>query len=267
MTNTYQINKIIDLIKTLRGDKGCPWDQKQTPRSISLYLIEEVYELVDAIESNRCEEISEELGDVLFQIMFVMCLFEEQGMFSLKDVITKNIEKMTRRHPHVFSDTKVDGPEAVKEQWHRIKLQEKPKEDGDASILDTIPVHLPALMRAYRISDRASQTGFDWSHISEVIRKVEEELSELKAALAMDNGNVKKIDAMTLEIGDLLFTLVNLSRFAKIHPETALTAAVRKFEKRFRFMEQVILKRGDEMASVGQQEKDLIWEIAKKDGL
>lgn len=267
MTDAHQISKIVDLIKILRGERGCPWDQKQTPRSISVYLIEEMYELVDAIESNHHEEISEELGDVLFQVMFVMCLFEEQGVLSLKEVIIKNVEKMTRRHPHVFGDAKVDGPEAVKEQWRRIKSQEKPINNGDASILDTIPVQLPALMRAYRISERASQTGFDWSHISEVIKKVEEELAELKAVLAADNGNGKRIDEVTLEIGDLMFTLVNLARFAKIHPESALAAAIHKFEKRFRYMEQVILKRGDKMESVVQQEKDLIWETAKKDGL
>lgn len=267
MTDPLPIIRIVELIKQLRGEEGCPWDQQQTPGSISVYLIEEVYELVNAIESNRPEDISEELGDVLFQLIFILCLFEEKGVLDIEGVIAKNVEKMERRHPHVFGAVQVAGPEAVREQWQRIKAEEKEKHNVKASLLDTIPFHLPALMRAYRVSERASQTGFDWTRISEVIEKVEEELAELKTAMVTDHDNGEGTDAVASEIGDLMFTIINLARFARVHPETALTAATQKFERRFRRMEAVIAESGDELESVAQREKDLIWERAKKEGL
>lgn len=267
MKDTQSIQKISELIKILRGEKGCPWDRQQNPRSISKYLIEEVYELANAIESNRIEDIAEELGDVLFQVMFILHLFEEQGTLDIAGVTERNIEKMERRHPHVFGDVQVSGPQAVREQWHRIKIQEKQKNNARTSLLDTVPFHMPALMRAYRVSERASQTGFDWAGIPEVIEKVEEELAELKTALAEARDTGEENGAVASEIGDLMFTMVNLARFARIHPETALMAATQKFEKRFRRMEAVIVEAGHPLESVSQGEKDRIWEQVKKEGL
>ncbi len=258
-------SRIVDLIRRLRGEGGCPWDQQQTPRSIAVYLMEEVYELVNAIESNRTEDIEEEMGDVLFQLMFILRLFEEQGVLDLEGVAGRNIEKMERRHPHVFGDAQVAGPQAVREQWHRIKIQEKQNNSVSTSLLDSIPFHLPALMRAFRVSEGASQTGFDWAGIPEVIEKVEEELAELKAALAETGDSGEEAGAVASEIGDLMFTIVNLARFARVHPETALTAATQKFERRFKRMEAVIVERGGRLESVSQEEKDRIWEKVKKE--
>jgi tetrapyrrole methylase family protein/MazG family protein len=173
---------IFKLIETLRGKNGCPWDKKQTPRTIAVYLVEEIYELVDAIESENHNEICEELGDVLFHILFLISLFRETGRFDFMDVIDSNMKKMTRRHPHVFGKDRVDSTDEVRERWHKIKMNEK-KRFQETSILDSVPSKLPALMRAYRISERVSKTGFDWSDISGVMSKVEEEWSELKVAL------------------------------------------------------------------------------------
>ena len=167
------INSIIDLIETLRGEKGCPWDRKQTPGTIAVYLVEEVYELVDAIESGDHNGVCEELGDVLFHILFLTGLFREMGCFDIKDVVDLNVEKMTRRHPHVFGNERFVSVEEVKAHWHKIKMKEK-NLAKKASILDSVPIGLPALMRAYRVSERAARTGFDWIDISGVMEKVEE---------------------------------------------------------------------------------------------
>ena len=257
-----EIHSIIDLIEILRGENGCPWDRKQTPETIAVYLLEEVYELVDAVESKDPDGVCEELGDVLFHILFISLLFREMGHFDIKDVIDFNIEKMTRRHPHVFGKEKIDSVEEVRERWHQIKKEEKSLAKK-ASILDSVPVGFPALMRAYRISERAAKTGFDWKNIIGVMKKVEEEWSELRAVLKRENCDPKDQDLLALEFGDVLFTLVNVARFAHIHPETALRNSTKKFEKRFRYMEKVIADSGRNIESVSQKEKDELWEQAK----
>ncbi len=256
------INSIIDLIETLRGEKGCPWDRKQTPGTIAVYLVEEVYELVDAIESGDHNGVCEELGDVLFHILFLTGMFREMGCFDIKDVVDLNVEKMIRRHPHVFGDERFDSVEEVKAHWHKIKMKEKNLAKKD-SILDSVPTGLPALMRAYRVSERAARTGFDWSDISGVMEKVEEEWSELKAVLKGENRAPKDQDLLTLEFGDVLFTLVNLARFAYIHPETALRDSTKKFEKRFKYVEKLITESRRNIESVSQDEMDELWEEAK----
>ncbi len=256
------LNSIIDLIETLRGESGCPWDRKQTPRTIAVYLVEEVYELVDAIESGDHDGVCEELGDVLFHILFLAGLFREMGHFDIKDVVNLIVEKMTRRHPHVFGNDRVDGAEEVRARWHKIKMNEK-NFAKKASILDSVPVGLPALMRAYRVSERAAKTGFDWSDISGVMQKVEEEWSELKTVLKEQNRVPKDQDLLDLEFGDVLFTLVNVARFTHIHPETALRDSTKKFEKRFKYMEKRIKESRREIESVPQEEMDELWEEAK----
>ena len=255
------LNALTRLVKILRGDKGCPWDRKQTPRSISVYLTEEIYELVDAIESADPDRVCEELGDVLFHIFFIARLYEEMGHFDIDRVARLNSEKMIRRHPHVFGDDRLDSTEKIREQWHEIKKREKNPVCSE-SVLDTIPVQLPALMRAYRVSERAARAGFDWPDIVDVMNKVKEEYDEFKQAVAEENHRQSEV-----EFGDILFTLVNVARFARIHPETALTGSIKKFEKRFKEMEKRIKNAGREMNDLPQDELDELWdEIKEKEG-
>lgn len=258
-----KLSELLDLIETLRGKDGCPWDKVQTPRSMAIYLAEEVYELIDAIESENPTDICEELGDVLFQVFFISTIFRERGHFDIKDVVRKNIEKMILRHPHVFGNIEIDGPDEVKKQWQQLKETEKRHENKE-SALDTLPKRLPALMRAYKISEKAAGTGFDWNDISGVIQKVEEEWSELKFEIAEKNENGNNQDTLILELGDLLFVLVNLARFSNIHPETALSGAIKKFERRFKQMEKIISKTGKSIKSFSTDEMDMAWEEAKK---
>lgn len=252
---------IIDLIRTLRGENGCPWDRKQTPRSITVYLIEEVFELVEAIESGNLNDIRGELGDVLFQVLFIAELFSESGRLDMADVVSRNLAKMRRRHPHVFEDRQVSGIDEIRDNWHAIKQEEKEGEGG-RSVLDSVPSGLPALMRAYRISERAARTGFDWHNLPEVMEKVEEEWKEFKAAAG--NGRGEDPEAVALELGDILFTLTNVARFARIHPETSLSAAVQKFEDRFRYMEKRLEESGRTIESLTREDMDRHWEAAKR---
>jgi len=255
------INALCQLIETLRGKNGCPWDKKQTPRTLTVYLLEETYELVEAIEKGNPDSVCEELGDILFLILFIARMFQEKGHFDIRDVADVTLEKMIRRHPHVFGGDRIGSADEVKEMWHKIKKKEK-NDVQNASILDSVPSRLPALMRAYRISERAAGSGFDWNDLTGVMQKVEEEWSELKAELDQAQGHP---DRAALEFGDVLFTLVNVARFAHFHPEMALTGSIKKFEKRFKQMERVISDKGKELGSVSQNEKDRIWEDAKKE--
>jgi tetrapyrrole methylase family protein/MazG family protein len=257
------INALNKLIDVLRGENGCPWDKKQTPRSMSVYLVEEIYELLEAIESGNTDDICEELGDVLFHILFIAKLFQEMGSFNIEDAASVNKEKMIRRHPHVFGDSKVSRPDDLRKQWHQIKMNEKTHSENK-SILDSIPSGLPALRRAYRISERAARVGFDWDNISDVMQKVEEECSELKTEL---NESSENQESLAIEIGDVIFTLVNVARFARIHPENALTDSIKKFENRFKYIEKVILKSGRKIESVSQGEMNELWEEAKRKGI
>ena len=253
--------RLIDLVQTLRSDRGCPWDQAQTPEKIKVYLMEEAYEVLDAIESGTHEEVCAELGDLLFHIVFLAVIFEEIGAFSIKDVVRAITEKMIRRHPHVFGKVRVSNVAEVKAQWQEIKSAEaQDKEIARKSFLDTVPRKLPALMRAYRLGERASGAGFDWPDVGSVLMKVDEELREFKAVL-------KKGDAQKSaeEFGDLLFTMVNLSRFIRVHPETALTAAISKFISRFQSVEEALRKQGRSLDSASIEEMDRIWEECKAD--
>jgi len=252
------IKRLIELVETLRGENGCPWDKKQSPKTMAIYLLEEVYELVDAIESGNPDDICEELGDVLFHIFFVAKLFEEMGHFNAGDVARLITEKMIRRHPHVFGSENAENAGDVRKRWHTIKMNEK-SHLNNGSVLDSIPGGLPALMRAYRISERSARTGFDWDNIEGVLHKVEEEWSEFQCALNEKN----KVD-ISVEFGDILFTLVNVARFAAIHPETALKDSIKKFETRFRQMEKNLAESGRNIDSVSRNELDALWEEVKR---
>jgi tetrapyrrole methylase family protein/MazG family protein len=262
---SVKMDQLKELIVTLRGENGCPWDRKQNPLSMGIYLVEEVYELVEAIESGDVDDIEEELGDVLFQLLFLARLYEEQGHFDTESAAEKNIEKMIRRHPHVFGEPSAITTDQVRQQWREIKQTEKNR-PFNRSVLDGIPGKLPALMRAYRVSERAAGAGFDWDDIDGVVAKVEEEWAEFKEELAA----CKKKDAHTgqalaLEFGDIFFTLVNVGRFLRVHPETALSASTRKFETRFRKMEEMLAKGNQTPISVPRPVLDDLWEMVKKE--
>ncbi len=258
------IASLIRLIKTLRGENGCPWDRKQTPDSLAVYLVEEVYELVDAILSGEPAAVCEELGDVLFQVLFTARLFEESGEFDIEDAARMINEKMVRRHPHVFGEEQADNAGAVRKRWQEIKQMESTR-SGKTSLLNSIPVGLPALLRAYRISERAAGTGFDWNNVRGVMDKAEEEWSEFCQEMAETGSPSGDKDRLSMEFGDVLFTLVNVARLAGIHPETSLAQSIRKFEKRFSHMEQTIAKSGRNLESASRGELDRLWEQAKKD--
>lgn len=225
------------------------------------YLIEEVHELVDAIISKDPAAVCDEAGDVLFQLLFVINLFAEAGHFGLQDVVEKNLEKMVRRHPHVFGDAAAKTAEKVSENWEKIKLKEKGAA-GRASVLSSIPQSLPALLRASMVSERAAKTGFDWDDISGVMDKTMEEWAEFSTEVNEPEGAAGSEKA-AMEFGDILFTMVNVARFARIHPETALTLSIQKFEKRFNFMEEKAIAAGRNVDSLSRQEMDRLWNEAK----
>jgi len=227
---------------------------------MSVYLIEETYELVDAIESKAPAEICEEMGDVLFHIIFITRFFEKQGLFDLQDVSAAIIEKMIRRHPHVFGDKEVNSSEEVKRQWQQIKKTERQEE---ASVLDSIPIGLPALTRAYRISKRAVDQGFEWDDLDGVLDTAEEEWSEFRAELTENTAREGASAEAELEFGDLLFTMVNVARYARIHPETSLLRAIQKFEKRFRFMEETAARKKQSLNTMPRNDMEALWNRAK----
>ena len=259
------LGTVLTLIHRLRGENGCPWDRKQTPQSLSVYLIEEMYELVEAVAAGDSQAVCEELGDVVFQVLFMAELFAESGAFDLDRVVERNVAKMIRRHPHVFGETKALSTAAIRENWHAIKKEEQKAKNGGRrpSLLDSVPAGLPALMRSYRVSERAARTGFDWNDLPEVMDKVEEEWREFKSA-ARKVDTAEDLQKAAVEFGDIIFTLSNVARFMGFHPESALTAAIQKFEARFRHMEKAFGDRGRELESAARAEMDAAWETAKR---
>lgn len=256
------IDPLVALIETLRGDGGCPWDKKQTPGSMARYLIEEAYELVDAILVDKVEDVCEEVGDVLFQVLFIIHLFKEVGHFDYQDVIQKNVQKMIRRHPHVFGDVEAKTAERVSENWQKIKSEEKGSTSRQ-SVLDSVPRNMTALLRASLISERAAKTGFDWDDISGVMEKTMEEWDEFAGEVtpigrAADNGKA------AMEFGDILFSMVNVARFAGINPEIALLQSIQKFEKRFRYMEDQADESGHTIDDLTFKEMHQLWDEAKE---
>jgi tetrapyrrole methylase family protein/MazG family protein/ATP diphosphatase len=248
------VETLWNIIKTLTGEHGCPWDKKQTPQSLKKYLIEEAHEAYEAIEKEDINEIKEELGDLLFLTLFIIYLYEQGGKFSLEDVFYFTAQKMIRRHPHVFGEESVKTAEEVLKKWQKIK-----KEEGkDSSILGSIPKSMPALQRAYRIGERAGRVGFDWEKAEDVLTKLFEEIEEVKKAMTSQEK-----EKLKEEIGDLLFTVANFSRKLGINPEEALKLALNKFEKRFKLLEKEVEKRGLSWESLTIKELDEIWETLK----
>jgi len=248
------LDPLLRLVETLRGENGCPWDKKQTPRSVSVYLVEEVYELVEAIEKGDAEEIQEELGDVLFHIVFIARMFQEAGQFKLQDVAEGITHKMIRRHPHVFGDRTVSGSEEVIQNWHKIKLNER-KSSQNASIFDSVPASLPSLMRAYRISDRAAKSGIEWAEITTKSQNPDGLPQRINAALRQQDK-----DLQSQEFGQLLFAMVNICRRAKIHPETALAGTLKKFERQVKKMQDLIADTKQDLEDLSPAQKAEIWQ-------
>lgn len=258
-TSERTIQSLIDIIDRLRGPDGCMWDRQQTVRTVSRYLIDEAYEVIDAIEAGTADDVREELGDLLFQILFIINISRDNGRFDLVDVIEGISEKMIRRHPHVFGDTTVSSVEEIKTNWETIKCQCEGKEHSKGSLLSGIPTSLPSLTLAQKITEKASRVGFDWKGVDDVVDKVYEELDELKTAITDDRP-----EQISEEIGDILFSLVNLSRFVDVDPETALRSTVNKFKRRFSFIESKLADRGKDLRSSTLEEMDDLWNHYKK---
>ena len=246
------IEKFIKIVKRLRKD--CPCDREQTHTSIRHSLIEETYEVIEAIDQKDSDELKKELGDLLLHIVLHAVIAEEENSFTLKDVIDSITEKMIRRHPHVFGTTVVEDTREVKRNWERIKMTE-----GRKSVVDGVPKEMPALLRALRIQEKASKVGFDWKKKRDVWKKVEEEMQELAdAERAKNNAHIEE------EYGDLLFSLVNYSRFIGVNPEFALKGSIEKFINRFYHIEEEIQRRGKRIGAVSMKEMDEIWDAKKK---
>jgi len=241
------------IVRRLR--KECPWDREQTHESLRNHLLEEAYEAAEAIDLHEPGHLRDELGDLLLHIALHATIAEESGVFSLEDILTRNMEKLIRRHPHVFGDKTFSTKEEVKENWEKTKLAE-----GRTSVVDGLPHALPALIRATRLQDKVSKVGFDWNDPADVWKKVEEESAELQEAVG--SGERDKIEH---EFGDLLFALVNYGRFLHIHPEDALRIAAQRFEGRFRVVEKKLGERGQRPEDVTLKEMDVLWEEAKRE--
>ncbi|MCZ6892483.1 MAG: nucleoside triphosphate pyrophosphohydrolase [Gammaproteobacteria bacterium] len=254
-----------DLMRALRApDGGCPWDREQTFESIVAHTLEEAFEVADVIESGRLEELPSELGDLLFQVIFYCQLAEEEGRFSIDEVIGKLERKLLRRHPHVFEDGGASDAAAVAKQWEMQKATERAsRRDRDTfSELDEVPVNFPALTRALKLQKRAARVGFDWPDVAGAWAKLGEETAELEDAMGQSN-----VAAVHEELGDLLFAVVNVARHLGCDPEAALRAANRKFERRFRHVESALRAQGSSPESADLEWLDRLWEAAKKAGL
>ncbi len=254
LMNNFQ--KLLDIMSALRSENGCPWDKEQTRESLKPFLIEETYEVLEALDEDDPEKIKEELGDLLFQIVFHCQMAKERGEFDIDDVIKKISDKMIARHPHVFGEEKFETSEEVVKQW-----EERKREEGKLreSILEGIPKELPSLLRAQRLQARAARVGFDWKRVEDVMEKLDEELKEFGAALK--SKSQKEIED---ELGDVFFVLVNVSRFVGVNPEDALRKTISKFISRFRYIEMKAADAGKRLSDMTLEEMDALWDEAKK---
>ncbi len=253
---------LIQIMDQLRSENGCPWDRKQTWKSLIPYTIEEAYEVAEAVETQQVDHLKDELGDLLFHIVFYSRIAKEQNLFDMDDVARAVTEKMIRRHPHVFgTEEKITDAHEVPGRWEEIKKQEKAarNQSGIPSVFDDIHSRLPALLWAAKVQRKMAQVGFDWSDIHAVAGKVREELDELDVGRQnKDQANIEE------EIGDVLFTLVNLARHLKVNPEVALRASTRKFQNRFRYMEEQLHREGRHPGETPLDTLEALWQDSKK---
>jgi len=275
MTATF--TDLVELMRRLRAPDGCPWDREQTYATLAPMLLEEAYEAFDAVEAareGRASELRDELGDLLFQIVFYAQVASERGEFVIDDVITAIHEKMVRRHPHVFGTESADDTATVLKNWEAIKAEERraagKSDDMENSILDGVSAKAPALMEAHQLAAKAARVGFDWTNISDVFAKLREEIDELEAAIkARDaEGQAAGEDELNInvrdELGDILFAVSNVARHLKVEPEAAAKLANRKFRRRFRFIEQALRADGKRFEDVTLDEMEALWQAAKR---
>mgnify|MGYP001609173981 FL=1 len=253
MTN---LKKLTDIMSALRGEQGCPWDKEQTRDSLKPFLLEETYEVLEALDEGNPEKIKEELGDLLFQIVFHCQLAKEKNEFDMSDVIDEISRKMLNRHPHVFGKTKFKSKEHFRKYWDEEKKREgKHKE----SILEGVPKALPSLLRAHKLQKKAARVGFDWKKTEDVFEKMNEELKEFRKALKN-----KKQPEIEDELGDIFFMLVNISRFVGVNPEDALRKTISKFISRFRYIEMKAADKKRNLSDMTLEDMDKLWDEAKK---
>jgi len=252
-----QFSRAMQIMRRLRGPGGCPWDAEQTHESLKRYLIEECYEVVEAIDKGDDALLREELGDLMLQPLFHAAIAEERGAFTIDEVLQTLADKLIRRHPHVFGDQEIRTSDEQVANWEKIKKEEKGEERRSA--LAGIPPHLPSLMKAQKITEKAARVGFDWEHTDQVFAKVLEELHELEETMAERNE-----ERMEAELGDLLFAIVNLGRFLAVNPEEALRKTISRFESRFGHVEETLHSRGVNLKDATIDEMEALWQEAKK---
>lgn len=250
--------RLVDIMATLRGPDGCPWDREQTPDTLKPYLIEETYEVLEALEAKDLPAFKEELGDLLLQIVFHSQLMAEAGVFTVDDVAQAIADKLVRRHPHVFGDVKVKDADEVVQNWAKIKAKEKIGK-ADRSVLAGVPSGAPALIQAQRLGEKAARVGFDWTSATAVFEKVEEETRELAATLPTQDGEQQEH-----ELGDLLFALTSLARHLNLDAETALRKAGKRFNDRFRYIETRLAQNGEDIHDTSTSRLEELWQEAKQ---
>ena len=255
------VQRLVEVMRLLRSPRGCPWDHKQTLVTLKDHLVEESHEVLDAIDSGDRARLCEELGDLLLQVVFQAQICTEEKAFTLDDVATSIVEKLIRRHPHVFGDTQVSGADEVLKNWEQIKKTEKGTEKP-RSTLDGIPRSLPGLHKARLVQKRAARVGFDWDDASGALDKLEEEVGEIREAAA--GGDAQKVGS---EIGDLIFAAVNVCRFFEQDPEAVLQDTIGRFSARFRYIEDAVHARGKQVSDFPLAELDTLWDEAKARGL
>lgn len=251
--------ELVRIVKRLRGPGGCPWDREQTRETLKPFLVEEFYELIDAIESGDMDGMKEELGDLLFQIVIHCQLSKEQGAFDVGDVIACISRKMVDRHPHVFDEKELKTSADVHRHWNELKEKEKKERK---SVLDRVPGSLPALVRAQKLQEKATEVGFDWDNMGDVLKKLDEEIAEFKQAL-----QDKRQDEIEEEIGDLLFVMVRIANFVKVSSEDALRKSIGKFIRRFQYVEQQAEVSGNALSHMTLEEMDVLWNRAKAEDI
>jgi tetrapyrrole methylase family protein/MazG family protein len=251
-----ELEELIKIMSALRGEKGCPWDREQTMESLKPFIVEETYEVLEAIDGKNPEDVKEELGDLLFQIVFQCQIAKEKGDFDMADVIEKIGRKMIARHPHVFGDADYKTSAEVLVHWEAQKKREGKQRE---SLLEGVPKTLPSLLRAHRLQDRAARVGFDWDKVGDVMNKLDEEIGEFKEAMEKNDE-----DAIEEELGDVLFMIVNISRFIGVNPEDALRKTISKFISRFRYIEMASADSGRTLSDMTLAEMDALWDEAKK---
>ena len=254
-----KFQRLTEIMAHLRAPGGCPWDREQTFESIKPYLLEETYEVLDAIDARDWPALAEELGDLMLEAVFFTQMAAEAGLFTVEDSLDAIAEKLVRRHPHVFGDGSAKTPEEVKVRWDEIKAEEKRRNQKPAELLASVPRALPALVEAAQLTARAAGVGFDWPNAGQVLEKLDEELKELaQARLGADR------DELEGELGDVLFVLVNLARFLKVDPEQALRRTNRKFRERFGYVESQLKAAGRTPGEASLEEMDALWNEAKR---